>query len=444
MLTPPRGRPLGAPPVSLSVQDSWGIVYTVPAGDLPADGRYHHLTATLSATREARYPLRLLALSVSYQLPGFPPPPYPGNAAKLAALRAEHQRAAARAALVIRALAVSTSASGGFPAPFAGPGALARWNPAAAAADLADPHATGIAPAVTAWRATAGGATLTFRTGAAHLIEKPGLPPLPVSGQLTLTAGGPATPLPAIATSAFFGLAGAHLGEVIPVPVGNVSVPVQLVAKVRAFPTVPRGQPVVIVDQASLAGVLAGESQPPLPVTQWWLRTDNGVPAGLPPGAATTSRASLAAGLLDDPLPNVPQLGLLVIVAAAALVACIGFAVSVVATVRERRLQDALLAALGVGPAARAGQLCLEQLMLSLPAAAAGALIGAVLAGLLVPAVTLTGGAAGPFPPASVVIPLGQLALLALAVAAVPVLAAAATAAYHPDPAAQLRAGESE
>ena len=41
-------------------------------------------------------------------------------------------------------------------------------------------------------------------------------------------------------------------------------------------------------------------------------------------------------------------------------------------------------------------------------------------------------------------IPLGQLALLALAVAAVPVLAAAATAAYRPDPAAQLRAGESE
>jgi hypothetical protein len=41
-----------------------------------------------------------------------------------------------------------------------------------------------------------------------------------------------------------------------------------------------------------------------------------------------------------------------------------------------------------------------------------------------------------------VVVPLGPLVLLALAVAAVPVLAAAATAAYRPDPAAQLRAGE--
>jgi predicted lysophospholipase L1 biosynthesis ABC-type transport system permease subunit len=199
----------------------------------------------------------------------------------------------------------------------------------------------------------------------------------------------------------------------------------------------------LIVDLAWLQDALTRQSQPALPVTQWWLRTGRGVPAGLPPGAAVTSRAAMAAGLLDDPLPNVQQLGLLVIVMAAALLACIGFTVSVVAAVRERRLTDALLAALGVGPGGRAGQLCLEQLMLSLPAAAAGALIGTLLARLLVPAVTLTGGAAAPFPPAEVVVPLGPLALLALAVAAVPVLVAAATAAYRPDPAAQLRAGES-
>ena len=383
------------------MQDGSGIVYAVPAGSLPADGRYHQLTAALSATRRARYPLRLLALSVSYQLPGFPPPPYPGNGGQAGRLRAEHQRARQpRAALVIRALAVSTSASGGFRRRSPGPAALARWHPAAAAADLADLHANGIAPAVAAWRATAGGATLTFRAGAGHLIEIAGAAAAAVSGQLTLTAGRPATPLPAIATSAFFSSAGAHLGDVVPLPVGNVSVPVRLVAKVRGLPH--RGSRAARGDRRSglAPGCARAQSQPPLPVTQWWLRTGNGVPAGLPPGAAVTSRAGLAASLLDDPLPNVPQLGLLVIVVAAALLACIGFAVSVVATVRERRLTDALLAALGVGPAGRAGQLCLEQLMLSLPAAAAGALIGAVLARLLVPAVTLTGGAAAPFPPA--------------------------------------------
>ena len=149
-----------------------------------------------------------------------------------------------------------------------------------------------------------------------------------------------------------------------------------------------------------------------------------------------------AAQLLGDPLPNVPQVSLLVIVAAAGLLACVGFVVSVLAAIRERRLQHALLAALGVGRAARAGQLSLEQLMLSVPGAAAGAVIGAALAYLLVPAVTLTAGGAAPFPPVRVVIPLGWTALLALGIAAVPVVTAAVAGAYRPDPAAGLRAGE--
>jgi hypothetical protein len=435
--------PLGAASVSLSVQDGSGIVYTVPAGNLPADGRVHQLTVGLSAAGQARYPLRLLAVSVSYQLPGFPAPPYPSKAAQVAATHIERRTAAARATLVIGGLAVSPRAAGGFPAPFARPSALARWNAAAGSTDFADVlHTSGIQPAVIRWGASAGAASLTFAVGSGHRIQQSGRPALPVAGQLALTAAPPAGPVPAIVTSAFLGSADAHLGDIVPLPVGNVTVPVRLVAQVRAFPGAVGTGPTVIVDQARLQAVLAAQSQPPLPVTQWWLRTSGGVPAGLPAGATVVSRAGLAAALLGDPLPNVPQMGLLLIVAVATGLACIGFAVSVVATIRERRLTDALLAALGVGRSARAGQLCLEQLMLSLPAAVAGALIGLALAYLLVPAVTLTSGAAVPFPPARVVVPLGSLALLALTVAAVPVLAAAVAAAYRPDPAAQLRAGE--
>ena len=85
---PPRGVHLGTLPVSLSVQDGWGIVYSVPAGSLPADGRYHRLAADLTGPGQpaagqaavnrpggrggARYPLRLLGPSaLSYELPGF-------------------------------------------------------------------------------------------------------------------------------------------------------------------------------------------------------------------------------------------------------------------------------------------------------------------------------------------------------------------------------------
>ena len=442
MLSPPPGSGPGALSASLSVEDGWGIVYSVPAGNLPADGRYHQLIANLSGG-QARYPLRLLGMSLSYQMPGFPPPPYVSQAARQAARYAQQRAAAARATLAIRALAVSARPSGSFAPPFASGTALRHWHAAATSPDLTNPLVTELRPRVAAWQLSAGVATLTFKVGAGHLIQRKRSPPLPVSGLLTLTTTNPGLPVPAIATRAFFGAAGAHLGQVIPLPVGNASVPVRLVAQVRAFPTAGGNGSAVIIDQAWLAEVLASQAQPPLPVNQWWLATGHGATPRLPASASVATSAGAAAGLLGDPLPNVPQLSLLVIVLAAGLLAAIGFVVSVVAATRERRLQDALLAALGVGRSARAGQLCLEQLMLSVPAAIAGAVIGVVLAHLLVPAVTLTTGATAPFPPVQVVIPLGWIALLALSVAAVPVLAAAAAAVYRPDPAAQLRAGES-
>jgi hypothetical protein len=428
-LMPPRGARLGPMSASLSVQDGWGIVYAVPAGRLPADGRFHQLVINLAAAGQARYPLRLLGLSLSYQMPGLPPPASlsPG----------------ATATLAIRDLAVSPHASGGFPAPFARAGAIAALSATAASPDLALPGAQGNRPAVIAWRVSGGTAALTFTVGAGNILQPKATAPVPVSGQLMLTAGQPPLPMPAIATRAFLRASGDHIGGIVLLPVGNASVRARLVAEVRAFPTAGGAGPAVIVDQGWLQDALLAQSQPPLPVTQWWLAAPHGVRAGLPAGAAVVTRAGSASGLLSDPLPNVPQLSLLVIVAAAALLAGIGFVVSVAAAVRERRLQDALLAALGVDRAARTGQLCLEQLLLSVPAAAAGAAIGVALAYLLVPAVTLTTGAAAPFPPVQVVIPLGWTVLLALGIAAVPVLAAAATGAYQPDPAAELRAGES-
>ena len=433
---------LGAGQVSLSVQDGSGTVYPVRAGTLPADGQDHHLTVVLDAAGGARYPLRLLGLSVNYQLPGFPAPPYRSLAAARAARRAGQRQAATHATLAIRGLAVSPRISGGFPAPFAAAGALARWHAAATAAGLADPRAHGISPAVTSWRASGDAATLTFTVGSGHLVQVSGVPPQPVAGQLALTAGAPRLPIPVLATESFARAAGAHPGEILPLPVGNASIPVRLVGEVRAFPGAGGTGPAVTIDQSWLQQALAAQSQPPLPVTQWWLAGLRAAPRGLPAGASVVTWAGSAARLLSDPLPNVPQVSLLVIVAAAGLLACVGFVVSVIAAIRERRLQHALLAALGVGRAARSGQLGLEQLMLSVPGAAAGVVIGAALAYLLVPAVTLTPGGGAPFPPVRVVIPLGWTALLALVIAAVPVVVAAVAGAYRPDPAAGLRAGE--
>lgn len=80
--------------------------------------------------------------------------------------------------------------------------------------------------------------------------------------------------------------------------------------------------------------------------------------------------------------------------------------------------------------------------MLSLPAAAAGLVLGIVLAELLVPAITLTSSATTPVPPVLIEFSWPQTLALALAVAVLPVLAAALTIARRPDAAAALRAAE--
>jgi len=166
------------------------------------------------------------------------------------------------------------------------------------------------------------------------------------------------------------------------------------------------------------------------------------VPRGLPPGTVVTDRARLLQSMLRDPLSAIPQQAVQAIALAAALIAVLGFSVSIASNVRERRAQSALLAALGVTRGAQARLLCLEALTLSLPSAAVGVLLGALIARLLVPAVTLTSAAAAPVPPVLVQVPLPQVLGLALIVAAMPVMAAAASVAYRADPAAQLRIAE--
>jgi ABC-type antimicrobial peptide transport system permease subunit len=130
------------------------------------------------------------------------------------------------------------------------------------------------------------------------------------------------------------------------------------------------------------------------------------------------------------------------VAAAAAVLAALGFCVSVAASARERRPQRALLGALGVPAATQAWLFCVEEALVSLPAAAVGLAIGVILAHLVVPALTVT--ATGGVPPLPVIVTLPALwiSVIALGLPAVPVLAAAVAAARRPDPAAELRAAE--
>jgi ABC-type antimicrobial peptide transport system permease subunit len=283
----------------------------------------------------------------------------------------------------------------------------------------------------------------------------------PVEGQLTLTAGhlAPAA-VPAIATRAFDVANHTGVGSAVAMTINGITVPARIVAQVDAFPTVAgptttgptttgpsAAGSALLVDLTTLQSYLAAHGSAPLGITQWWLATAGGqVPAALtaalPPGASLTSAAALAAATADDPLSAAPQQALLAMAAAAALLAITGFWVSIAANVRQRRAENALLAALGVGQRSAAAQLFTEKLLLSVPSAALGLLLGTIVARLLVPAVTLTAAAQPPVPPAVPLFDLPQTVPLAVAVAVLPALAAALVVFRRPDPAAELRAAE--
>jgi hypothetical protein len=425
--------------VTVSVTDADGDLYQLDAGMLPADGRDHALTASLAGG--AVYPLRLTGITFGYTLPGTSP----------------------RQAAVLTVAEVSGE-PGAAPIPGA---ALRALTTTAASPELAGTDTTtGTAgpsglpgpsgpPAISSSTVRGTALAVTFDSGYGmgfngfHGKPPKPVPPTPLAGQLALTASSPVAVLPGLATRDFLAASNAKVGSVVQADVNGTTVGVRVVAAIAAFPTVSSSGGALVVDLGALEGILASDSAVPAQATQWWLATSTGLsgtPPGLaaavPPASAVTSAATMAAGLLGDPLSTVPQQALLAVAIAAALLAVTGFFVSITAGVRQRRAESALLAALGVPPRAAAGQLCLEKLMLSVPSAAAGLVLGTVLAELLVPAITLTSSATVPVPPVLIEIGWSQAVPLALAVAVLPVLAAGLTIARRPDAAARLRAAE--
>jgi hypothetical protein len=422
---------LGSMGVTVSIQAADGVVYAVQAGSLQPDGRSQVLLADVPATARASSPVRLLGLTIDYQLPG-----YPAGSTRAAAVRARHQ-----ITLSIAGISAAAGATGPFSAPFTTGAQLAGWRRTAVSATLAaNSDASGMQPQIRGWQPAAEtGLTITLRPGYGHLITKAGEPPLPITAALTVVAPTDQAPVPAIATTSFLAGDNDAVGGSLVVAVGSARIPVTIVAAVKSFPTAsPAGA--LIMDQGSLQAALAARSAQPLPVTSWWLSTvDEQVPAGIPAGQVTSLR-QVTAQMQADLLSAAPERAVLGLIIAVAVLALLGFAVSVAASISERRARSALLSALGVTRTAQARQLCLEQLLLALPAAAAGLLIGALVAHLLVPAVTITDRATTPVPPPLVYVPAGWALTLAALVAVTPVLVAALTIVRTPDPAAELRA----
>ena len=416
-------RELGPVAVTVTVADGTGDMYQLNAGTLPADGREHVMAASLRGA-DVSYPLRLVQIALTYQLPP--------------------------AQVAVAALTVT------------GP-SLAGWQASATSPDLQGAQQQGSTlgnsalPGKGTSQANGDTATFTFYSGSGRSsfippssspITPPPIP-LPVNARVTLNvpSGSTGAPLPAIATSAFTDANSLGTGSVVQAELNGVQVPLSIVAVVKSFPTVTANTGALIVDLPAVQQRVVSQGAPPLSVTEWWLATaDHQIPPGLsgalPPGSAVTGSAAATGELTGDPLSATPQQALLALAAAAALLAITGFWVSIAANVRQRRAENALLAALGVSQRSAALQLCLEKLLLSVPAAVLGVVLGTVVARLLVPAVTLTAAATQPVPPPLTLFDLPQTLPLAAAVAILPALATALIMIRRPDPAAELRAAE--
>jgi hypothetical protein len=417
---------LAAATVTITIDDTDGDGYQLAMGTLPADGRPHTLTARVApAGQHVLGPLRVTAISVEYQLP----------ATQLGT------------PATFRVLSVNSAAGtavSGFTAAVSAPELTALSQSNAIAGANSPPQLISSRPGAGAtW-------TTTFNPGyGTAAAAGPQLPNTSIAGELDLTVPSRLTAtIPGLATQAFLAANNLSVGDTVAAAVSGGALSVTLVAVVSSFPTVTSADGAVIVDLPSVQDGLASQSLAPLPVTEWWLSSaGHQVPprltSVLPPGSAVTSAAGLAAGLAADPMTAVPQQALLAMAIAAAVLGISGCCVAIAVGVRQRRAERALLAALGVDPGGAARQLCLERLMLGLPAALAGLALGAIIAELLVPAVTLTVTASSPVPPVIIQLDWAQTLPLALAVATLPVLVAAAVIARRPDPAAELRTAES-
>jgi hypothetical protein len=381
---------VAGPDLVADLADAAGVSYRVPLGPLAADGRPHVLTAAITTGQHAEYPLRLTGFVLEYLQAGTHVMP---GTLRIGPVRAAAAAGRPGAALPVTAAAGLVTATGG-PAVFA--------------------------PSQAVVRATRGVLTMTFRTGQGHGKVKT------AAGVFVSAADGPApSAVPALATRAFLAASGLRVGSSELVNVQGVQLRCDIVGSVVRFPTATGGAGALIVNQEELQSALRALGIAPLPVSQWWLAT-SGRPrlSGLPPGTSVVTDAAVARSLGSLPLSVAPLQALLAIAAAALLLACGAFVVSV-ATGRDTRRDVALLDALG----ARSGQVvwlqCLQQAMVAVPAAAAGLALGVLLSRLIVPAVSLTSQAAHPIPPVLVRVPWPAAIGTTVVIAVLPVVVAA-------------------
>ncbi len=408
--------------VTAMVADATGLSYSVTLGSLRADGAQHTLVGQLtSGTAGLDYPLRLVSVGLSYQMPTVNPGSKEadtiGGAFTVSGV-AEQQSGAAAFTPVPGALA----AIGSWPQ-------RTNWN--------AD-HDVGTEPSFDRRLTGADGSqTVLFDSG-----DSAGGPL-----QITMSQNADVEPvLPALATSQYLAANQESVGSTVSAQVDQATVRLRIVGSVAAFPAVGGlvNSQVLITDLGSLSQEVLLQDDPLASPLTWWLHTKDGaVPAVLPVAAEAADSRQAQAALLADPLTVVPQRVLEIGAAALLLLALLGLLISLLAAAREATTRDTVLSALGMTRRQRATLACILHTAVTLPAGILGAGLGLLLSRLLVPVFVLSPQATDPQPPPVVLFAAGWLAVAAVALVGLTALAAFAASARRRDPSATSRLGGS-
>lgn len=230
-------------------------------------------------------------------------------------------------------------------------------------------------------------------------------------------------PLPAIANDRFLEVTASRVGD--EVAVGRrfaTPRPIRIVGRVAGFPTVSPDEPLVIVGLPALVLEEYAATASTQGFDEWWLSVAEGGSDGVAAAAEAEPLAAASVSVaprevdrrLADPIALGVTGALSLGAAAAALFGAIGFVVSAAVAARERLSEFALLRALGLSTRQLSTWLSLENAFLLLVSLLIGVGLGAVLAWVVLPTVTLTAQATTVVPPVRVILPWHVLATLAL------------------------------
>ncbi|MDX2819486.1 ABC transporter permease, partial [Streptomyces sp. PA03-5A] len=421
--------------LSATFTDRYGVPYTIPLGEVPADGRPHVLEADFAAEAGRAPgagpagPLRLTRIKADYTLPR----------------RTGHHRLSVTA---LRAVTNDGSAHA-FPVPA---GASWKAHTLMGNRDFTEDRERGYVAARTDAPRSGQDTPLTVEYDTGQM---------PLEGYVqsgfdeaaVIVTAAPKAPaaLAGVATDSFLRAVDTKVGDPVRIQLAGVTVPVRVTAAVRALPTATPGDTAtdggaLLLDLRSVNTLLNGTGQGSLVPGEWWLAAEPGAAARV--ASALRARGDITsllvrdeqrAELQRDPLGAGPLSALPAAVVTAVVLAALGYSVAAAGALRERSQEFAMLRALGTPRRWLARVIAAEQGLLVLVAVGVGVVLGGLLTRQVVPLIVLTARAASPVPEVRVELPSGPLVVLLIAVTVLPLLGVMLTAWRSVDPAQALR-----